>query len=549
MDSTNTLPQIQTAQAQKEVTANGLFAAASPATIFGRHAEASLGLVWGYLGGRWGGTSVPNGTLNLPATSTVYLVVELASGAVSIDTSSPSLWNEPEYGRLYRVVTSAAGVLSWEDHRAGPHGVFGAGSGSGGGGGGGVTDGDKGDIEVTAGGTSWVVQEEAIDYPKIQHVSATKRVLGRVSSGSGQVEEVTATQLLDFVGSAEQGDILYRGATDWVLLPAGTSGHFLKTQGAAANPVWAAASGGSLTRFTEALSTASPNTSVPVASLTATDSVTNVDAAFAPKGAGATTNQVADGTSAGGNKRGAGAVDFQRTRTAAARVASGTNAGILCGQENTASGDNAAVAGGSANTASAQHAANLGGSSNTASGQASATVAASGCTVSGTNGFAHGNGGQDRGILNTRVHGGTAALGPGKSQRQEMVLTRTLNGSTAAVLTVGDTSPDTTNQLVLIDNSTFVVKGMVTMRQNSNGDSKCWTFEAAIKRGGSAGTTAMVAACTPVVVAADAGASGWALTVDADTTNGCLRVTGQGTASAGTYYYVCAVLDSAQIGS
>lgn len=42
------------------------------------------------------------------------------------------------------------------------------------------------------------------------------------------------------LSSAAQGDILYRNASGkWVNLPAGTSGKFLKTQGAGANPVWA----------------------------------------------------------------------------------------------------------------------------------------------------------------------------------------------------------------------------------------------------------------------------------------------------------------------
>ncbi len=41
-----------------------------------------------------------------------------------------------------------------------------------------------------------------------------------------------------------QGDILYRNASDWVRLPAGTSGKFLKTQGASANPTWDTVTGG-----------------------------------------------------------------------------------------------------------------------------------------------------------------------------------------------------------------------------------------------------------------------------------------------------------------
>lgn len=44
--------------------------------------------------------------------------------------------------------------------------------------------------------------------------------------------------------SEAQGDIIYRGAANWVRLGAGTSGQFLKTQGAAADPVWATLAGG-----------------------------------------------------------------------------------------------------------------------------------------------------------------------------------------------------------------------------------------------------------------------------------------------------------------
>lgn len=49
---------------------------------------------------------------------------------------------------------------------------------------------------------------------------------------------------------AAHGDILYRGASSWARLAAGTSGHVLKTQGASADPQWAAESaGGSSTEY------------------------------------------------------------------------------------------------------------------------------------------------------------------------------------------------------------------------------------------------------------------------------------------------------------
>ena len=40
------------------------------------------------------------------------------------------------------------------------------------------------------------------------------------------------------LGSDAQGDVMYYDGTDWARLAAGTSGQFLKTQGAAANPIW-----------------------------------------------------------------------------------------------------------------------------------------------------------------------------------------------------------------------------------------------------------------------------------------------------------------------
>ncbi len=107
------------------------------------------------------------------------------------------------------------------------------------GGGGGLSDGDKGDVTVSGSGSSWTVDADAISYSKIQNISATQRVLGRNTAGAGDVEEVTLSQLLDWVGSAAQGDILYRGVAGWSPLHAGTSGQLLQTPGPGGNPLWA----------------------------------------------------------------------------------------------------------------------------------------------------------------------------------------------------------------------------------------------------------------------------------------------------------------------
>lgn len=86
------------------------------------------------------------------------------------------------------------------------------------------------------------IDNDAVTYAKLQNVSATSRILGRKTAAAGDAEECTLSEILDFIGSAAQGDILYRGASAWARLAAGTSGQVLQTQGAGANPQWASVS-------------------------------------------------------------------------------------------------------------------------------------------------------------------------------------------------------------------------------------------------------------------------------------------------------------------
>lgn len=90
---------------------------------------------------------------------------------------------------------------------------------------GGIPDGGKGDITISSGGTIWTVDNDAITtskilddnvtYAKIQNVSATDKLLGRVSSGAGDIEEITCTSagraLLDDVDASAQRTTLGLG--------------------------------------------------------------------------------------------------------------------------------------------------------------------------------------------------------------------------------------------------------------------------------------------------------------------------------------------------
>ena len=78
-----------------------------------------------------------------------------------------------------------------------------------------------------------------------QTITLTGDVTG---SGTGSFAATIADNSVDgtdiALGSDAQGDIMYYDGTNWVRLAAGTNGHFLKTQGAGANPTWAATAGG-----------------------------------------------------------------------------------------------------------------------------------------------------------------------------------------------------------------------------------------------------------------------------------------------------------------
>lgn len=67
-------------------------------------------------------------------------------------------------------------------------------------------------------------------------------VLGNNSGGSAVPSGLSASNVLDFIGSV-QGDVLYRNASNWTVLAPGTSGQVLTSGGAAANPAWATVTG------------------------------------------------------------------------------------------------------------------------------------------------------------------------------------------------------------------------------------------------------------------------------------------------------------------
>lgn len=70
------------------------------------------------------------------------------------------------------------------------------------------------------------------------------RLLGRLTSSTGAIEELTFSGTLDQIGNT-RGSILERGSSGWTVIPPGTSGWVLTSNGSSADPTYQSAGGGS----------------------------------------------------------------------------------------------------------------------------------------------------------------------------------------------------------------------------------------------------------------------------------------------------------------
>lgn len=261
--------------------------------------------------------------------------------------------------------------------------------------------------------------------------------------------------------------------------------------------------------FTPLRNTLAPNGTVPVYGFVAVGDEASIDIAITPKGSGSFSLQAANNATSGGNKRGTGAIDLQTTRSAATQVASGASS-VVIGQNNTASG-NSSVAIGTSSLASNTAAVALGDSS-IASGVSSLALGAR---------------------ANTNGVQGQVALGHNSNVSNAYQTTFTglraqTTGTTVTAATADGAAAGTTNQLVLRNNSVFVVEGSVVAYDLTTLDAASFSISALVKRGANAAATALVG--TPVITRDfnDTAAGTWTVTVTADTTNGAFTVNVQG---------------------
>ena len=159
------------------------------------------------------------------------------------------------------------------------------------------------------------------------------------------IQALIDTQVLTVAGST--GDVMTVQADGSYLAETPAGGGVGGSTGAVDNAVLRADGTGGVTLQTSAftiadLATASPNNTVNNVSMAPTGGTTNVSVSIVPKGTGAFSLAVPDGTATGGNVRGANAVDLQTDRSSATQVASGTKS-VAIGARNTAGNSGVAI--------------------------------------------------------------------------------------------------------------------------------------------------------------------------------------------------------------
>jgi hypothetical protein len=91
--------------------------------------DTTNGSTFGWLGGRYGGTVIAAGTDTLrlegSPTPSNYVTLNRETKAVEVEETDTKWKSTKQYARIYRIYTNASGIVTVEDHRAGPFGLFG----------------------------------------------------------------------------------------------------------------------------------------------------------------------------------------------------------------------------------------------------------------------------------------------------------------------------------------------------------------------------------------------------------------------------------------
>lgn len=96
--------------------------------------------------------------------------------------------------------------------------------------------------DVTGSGTlgssiALTIANDAVTFAKMQNIS-NSRLIGRNTAGTGNPEEVTIEQALNWISGSANGDLMYRTGGNWARLAIGTASQELRVNSGATAPEW-----------------------------------------------------------------------------------------------------------------------------------------------------------------------------------------------------------------------------------------------------------------------------------------------------------------------
>lgn len=235
---------------------------------------------------------------------------------------------------------------------------------------------------------------------------------------------------------------------------------------------------------------------------------------------------IPDGRPSGGNARGYGSVDLQTYRSSSTQVASGAMS-FATGASNTASGTSS-IAIGWSNVASGSNSTALG-YGNTSSGSNSTAL---GCSNASSSSYSLviGYGGTSKAPYSTTLGARSHTNVNAKNQVNFVSLVNQTTSTTTIRLTPDSAVSSSTNayvpSLTGVSLNTFVLTGI-----SSTYDVVVFEGKFCLKKGATAGTTALVGAVTSTQTYADSALTSCTLSITADTTLGSINASVTGVAS------------------
>jgi hypothetical protein len=236
----------------------------------------------------------------------------------------------------------------------------------------------------------------------------------------------------------------------------------------------------------------------------------------------------------GGGQQNTASSDYSTVGGGANNTASASRTTVAGGSSNTATAYAATTCGGYGNGTTNNYASNLGGTGNSASGQyasviggannvASGTLSlagGSGCIANATSSQALGSGANVNSIIGRNAYGKQLAVS-GDAQTSTFIFAQRTTDATVTTLTIDTAAANTTNQLILNNNSSYRFKGTIIAKQTATVNVAAWDIDGLLVRGANAAATTLLV--SNVTLVSNLPLFGTPI-LTADTTNGGLKI-------------------------